>query len=168
MIGIISLINNMRIAVSGTACQGKTTFLNDFIKEWPMYSTPEKTYRDFIKENNLPHSENTNKEAQWSILNHVVDTMLESEKGDKVIYDRCPLDNLVYSLWAHEKRINDIDEKFINKCIPVVRESLKFLDVIFFTPITNVSPIEIVDDGTRSINKEHIEEIDHLFKGIEQ
>ena len=90
------------------------------------------------------------------------------KKGDKIIYDRCPLDNLVYSLWAHEKGINDIDQKFIQKCIPVVRESLKFLDVIFFTPITNVSPIDIVDDGTRSVNKEHIEEIDHLFKGIEQ
>jgi len=168
MIEKIILINNMRIAVSGTACQGKTTFIKDFIKEWPMYSTPEKTYRDYINENNLPHSENTNQEAQWSILNHVVDTILESDKGDKIIYDRCPLDNLVYSLWAHEKGINDIDQKFIQKCIPVVRESLKFLDVIFFTPITNVSPIDIVDDGTRSVNKEHIEEIDHLFKGIEQ
>ena len=31
-----------------------------------------------------------------------------------------------------------------------------------------MSPIDIVDDGTRSINIEHIEEIDHLFKGIEQ
>ena len=168
MIGKTFLINIMRIAVSGTACQGKTTFIKDFIKEWPMYSTPEKTYRDFISENNLPHSENTNQDAQWSILNHVVDTILESEKGDKIIYDRCPLDNLVYSLWAHEKGINDIDKAFINKCIPVVRESLKFIDVIFLTPITSVSPIDIVDDGTRSINIEHIEEIDHLFKGIEQ
>ena len=69
MIGKTFLINIMRIAVSGTACQGKTTFIKDFIKEWPMYSTPEKTYRDFISENNLPHSENTNQDAQWSILN---------------------------------------------------------------------------------------------------
>ena len=168
MIETKTIINNMRIAVSGTACQGKTTLVKDFIKEWPMYSTPEKTYRDFINENNLPYSDNTNKEAQWSILNHVIDTIMESDKGDKIIYDRCPLDNLVYSLWAHEKGINDIDTKFINKCIPVVRESLKFLDVIFFTPITKVGPVELVDDGTRSINKEHIEEIDNLFKGMEQ
>ena len=77
----------MRIAVSGTACQGKTTFIKDFIKEWPMYSTPEKTYRNYINENNLPHSENTNQEAQWSILHHVEDTILASEKAEKII---CP------------------------------------------------------------------------------
>ena len=158
----------MRIAVSGTSCQGKTTLIKDFIKEWPMYSTPEKTYRDFINENNLPYSDNTNKDAQWSILNHIIDTIMESEKGDNVIYDRCPLDNIVYSLWAHEKGINDIDKKFIDKCIPVVRESLKFLDVIFFTPITKVGPVDLVDDGTRSINKEHVQEIDNIFKGMEQ
>ena len=50
----------------------------------------------------------------------------------------------------------------------VILKNLKFLDVIFFTPITKVGPVELVGDGTRSINKEHIEEIDHLFKGIEQ
>ena len=60
----------MRIAVSGSACQGKTTFIQDFIKEWPMYSTPEKTYREYIEENNLPDSDNTNKDAQWGILNN--------------------------------------------------------------------------------------------------
>jgi hypothetical protein len=158
----------MRIAVSGSACQGKTTFIQDFIKEWPMYSTPEKTYREYIEENNLPDSDNTNKDAQWGILNNCVDTLMEYEKGDKVIFDRCPLDNIVYSLWAHEKGINDIDKKFIDKCIPVVRESLKFLDVIFFTPITKVGPVDLVDDGTRSINKEHVQEIDNIFKGMEQ
>ncbi len=158
----------MRIAVSGSACQGKSTLIKDFLKEWPMYTTPKSSYRDFIKEENLPHSDNTNTDSQWKILNHVVDSVMEYEKGDKVIFDRCPLDTLVYTLWAYEKSINDVDESFVKKCIPVVRESLKFVDVIFFTPITKVAPVEIVDDGTRTNNKNHIKEIDHLFKGIEQ
>ena len=154
----------MRIAVSGTACQGKTTLVKDFIKEWPMYSTPEKTYRNFINENDLPHSENTNKDAQWSILNHTIDTIMESEKGDKVIYDRCPLDNLVYSLWAHEKGINDIDTKFINKCIPVVRESLKFLDVIFFTPITKVGPVDIGDNESEILDPNEVMDMESIIR----
>ena len=158
----------MRIAVSGTSCQGKSTFIQRFLQEWPMYSTPEYTYRDFIKEEKLPHSENTNKDTQWKILNHVVDTCMEYEKGDKVIMDRCPLDSLIYTIWAYEKSINDVDEEFVNKCIPVVRESIKFIDVILFTPITKVAPVELVDDGTRSVNETHIKEIDHLFKGVEQ
>ena len=36
----------MRIAISGTACQGKSTLVKDFLDLWPSYSTPEKTYRD--------------------------------------------------------------------------------------------------------------------------
>ena len=43
----------MKICVTGTACQGKTTYISDFLKNWTMYKTPEKTYRDAIKENNL-------------------------------------------------------------------------------------------------------------------
>ena len=59
----------MRIAISGTACQGKSTLIQDFIKEWPSYQREKTDYRDIIKEKNYPHSKNCNKEGQWAILN---------------------------------------------------------------------------------------------------
>jgi hypothetical protein len=158
----------MRIAISGTACQGKTTLIKDFLREWDMYSTPAKTYRDYLTENNLPHSKETTKDTQWDVLNFMVDSLQQYSKGDKVIFDRCPLDNMVYSLWAYEKSINDIDDDFIKKCIPVVRESLRFLDVIFFVPITKAAPIQIEEDELRETDKLYIEEVDNIFKGIER
>ena len=36
----------MRICVSGTKQQGKSTFIRDFLDEWSMYETPETTYRE--------------------------------------------------------------------------------------------------------------------------
>ncbi len=158
----------MRIAISGTACQGKSTLIKDFLREWDMYTTPSKTYRDYITENNLPHSKETTKDAQWDILNHMVDSLQEYSKGDKVIFDRCPLDNMVYSLWAYEKSINDIDDDFIKKCIPVVRESLRFLDAIFFIPITKAAPVAIEEDEMRETDKLYIQEVDNIFKGVER
>ena len=158
----------MRIAISGTACQGKSTLIKDFLKEWNMYTTPAKTYRDYLTENNLPHSKETTKDTQWDILNFMVDTLQQYSKGDKVIFDRCPLDNMVYSLWAYERNINDLDDDFIKKCIPVVRESLRFLDVIFFIPITKAAPIPVVEDNLRETDKVFIKEIDNIFKGVEQ
>jgi len=158
----------MRIAISGTACQGKSTLIKDFLQEWNMYTTPAKTYRDYLTENNLPHSKETTKDTQWDILNFMVDTLQQYSKGDKVIFDRCPLDNMVYSLWAHEKDNSDLDSDFIKKCIPVVRESLRFLDVIFFIPITKAAPIKIVEDDLRDTDEEFITEIDNIFKGIER
>ena len=158
----------MRIAISGTACQGKSTLIKDFLQEWNMYTTPVKTYRDYLTENNLPHSKETTKDTQWDILNFMVDTLQQYSKGDKVIFDGCPLDNMVYSLWAHEKDNSDLDSDFIKKCIPVVRESLRFLDVIFFIPITKAAPIKIVEDDLRDTDEEFITEIDNIFKGIER
>lgn len=154
----------MRLAISGTAGQGKTTLLNEFIKHWDMYTTPDKSYRSLLKPGN--HSKNTNKETQWEILNLMLDQMENCSADDHIIFDRCPLDNLVHSLWAYHKGVGDIDELFIEKCIPIVRESMKLLDVIFIIPITNVAQNDIEDDGTRETDAEYISEIDNFFKAM--
>jgi len=39
----------MRIAISGTACQGKTTLLKDFLEEWPSYTSPKKPIEILLK-----------------------------------------------------------------------------------------------------------------------
>ena len=63
----------MRIAISGTACQGKSTLVKDFLDQWSSYTTPKKTYRDIIAENNLEHSSKTNKETQRKILDFQIE-----------------------------------------------------------------------------------------------
>lgn len=153
----------MRLAISGTAAQGKTTLLDAFINNWDMYQTPEESYRVKLGEN---HSKQTNKETQWSILNHMIDQMERYSSDDHVIFDRCPLDNLVYTLWAHHKQVSDIDEHFVEKCIPIVKESMKLLDIIFIIPITNVAKSDIEDDGVRETDTEYILEIDNFFKAL--
>jgi len=154
----------MRLAISGTAAQGKTTLLNAFLDNWESYKTPEKSYRSVLKDGE--HSKQTNQETQWSILNHMLDEMEKYTADDHVIFDRCPLDNLVYSMWAYHKDVGDIDELFIEKCIPIVRESMKMLDIIFLIPITNVAQSDIEDDGTRETDSEYILEIDNFFKAM--
>lgn len=156
----------MRIAISGTACQGKSTLIKDFLDQWPMYTTPTKTYRDVIVEKGLSHSSVTNQETQWEILNFMIDELQKTSKGDKIIFDRCPLDNIIYSIWAEQKKESDIDHEFIKKCMPLIGESLRFLDIIFFTPITKVAPVQVVEDELRDTNEDYIQEIDNLFKAV--
>lgn len=156
----------MRISISGTANVGKSTLVKDFLKNWPLYKTPSSTYRDVLKTGNYPHSKKCNKEGQWAIMNHMIDEMQKYSSDDKVIFDRGPLDCLVYSMWAFEKKSTDIDKEFIDKLIPLARESMKFIDVIFFIPITKTSPVPIVNDGTREIDPVYIDEIDNLFKAM--
>ena len=146
----------MRIAICGTANIGKSTLLQDFLQEWDMYGREVKTYRDVLNEKGLPHSKQTTKESQKAILDYMVSTLKEFKKGDKVIFDRCPLDNLVYSMWAMSQEDNDIDEDFIDECIPIVREALTNLDIIFFIPITKQNKIEIKDNGDRETDEQYI------------
>jgi len=157
----------MRIAVSGTACQGKTTFINDFVKEWPKYSIVDSQYRKEIKEKKLKHSSQTSEEVQWLILNSMIDEMQKNcDKGNKVLFDRCPFDNIVYSIWANAKDSKNISDAFIEKCIPLVRESMRMLDIVFFIPITRAAPIQVKEKDTRESDKDFIKEIDNIFKSI--
>ena len=69
-------------------------------------------------------------------------------------------------MWSYHKGDTDIDELFVEKCIPVVRESMSLLDIIFYVPITNATSESIEDDGTREADAEYITEVDNLFKAM--
>ena len=152
----------MKLCVSGTSCQGKSTYIKDFIKNWPNYKTPEKTYRDFIKEKNLPHSKEGTEESQKAILNALLDEAQQYTRKDNVIFDRCILDNLAYSSWLY---LNDkVLEKFLDESRITIREALKTFDIIFFFPLTKVAPVEFEQDELRDNDLIYREEIDNIFK----
>lgn len=158
----------MRIAISGTACQGKTTLINDFIVNWPCYKRSNESYRKVIKEEQLKINKEANKDGQWKILNCLIDDIQKASQETHVIFDRCPLDNLIYSMRSFEAGASDIDKEFIDKCIPLVSESLKLVDIIFFIPITKVSPVQVSEKNTRDTDSTFINEIDNIFKAVHQ
>jgi len=152
----------MRLSFTSTACQGKTTLVNDFIKQWPSYKKSKESYRDLIKEGKIKNlNKQVNEESQWAILNALVKDQNETRKGDNVVFDRCALDNLAYSLWGYEHGL--ISKEFIDKCIPLVKESMRKLDIIFFIPITNVV---IQKKESRETDPAYIKEVDCIFKAI--
>jgi predicted ATPase len=152
----------MRIAFSGTACVGKSTLLKSFLTKWPMYTTPSKTYRDILVENNLTHSSNSSDETQLTILNWMMEEQLKHPPNSKVVYDRCPLDNLAYTL--HGNALGKISDETTAATISFVKESMRDLDIIFW--IKYNPTIKIVDDGMRESNIEYIKQIDVIFQGL--
>jgi hypothetical protein len=156
----------MKIAVSGTHNTGKSTYIQDFLTKWPMYESPETSYRQAIKEKGIKHSKEGTEETQKIILDYLVDQAIESCKKDFVILDRCILDNLAYSSWLH---LNDkVSEKFLDESRILVRETLKLFDIIFFFPITKLSPIKIEDNSLRETDPAYREEIDIIFKAFQE
>lgn len=149
----------MRIAISGTAAMGKSTLITDFLARWKDYQQPEGSYRDVLGKN---HSDRTNEETQMRILNWMVDQQLKYDVGDKVIFDRCTLDNLIYTLAALSD--GKVSSQFADKCMDIARESLRKLDIIFLIPFD--PNIQIVDDGTRCTDIDYIRKIDAYFQTL--
>jgi hypothetical protein len=155
-----------KIGIIGTQCVGKSTLIQDMKEKWPMFTSPEKSYRDLIKEKNLPINKEGTKESQEAILNFLVDESMEDIGKKKVIYDRTPIDNLVYSLWLFDKNISNVDEAFIDKTVSLVRNSIKFYSVIFYIPFCTENDVLLTAKPNRDIDPVYRSEIGHLFEGI--
>ena len=150
----------MRLCITGTSSQGKSTLVKDFLEQWPEYTTPETTYRDVVDKKSLSH--NTNKDTQWKILDKMVENLQTYSQDDNVIFDRGPIDNLAYTMWKYDKGDSDIDDAFVKKSMELIKESMAFLDIIFFVPTTKVAPIEYDDDADLNF----IYEVDNILKAI--
>ena len=156
----------MRIAISGAQNTGKSTLVRSFLHTWTNYSKPKSTYREKLKADNIQHSSKTIPSTQKMILDSMVDQMLQTKVDDNIIYDRCPLDVLAYTIWSSEKGKDGFDDGFITDQINIVRESMRFIDIVFLCKYNR--KLDPVEGGQRDTNKNHIVEIDNIFESIFQ
>jgi predicted ATPase len=152
----------MRISISGAAGVGKSTLLKSFLNRWPMYTTPSKTYRDILNDNNLSHSSNTSDEPQLTILNWMMEEQDKYDKNSRVVFDRCPLDNLAYTLQGNG--LGTISDETAAATISFVKESMRGLDIIFWLKYN--PKIKLVNDGLRDSNLEYVKQTDQIFQGL--
>lgn len=150
----------MRIAFSGAACTGKSTTIQAFLNRWPQYKMPSPSYRSLITEKN--HSKQTTAKLQREILEFMIKQQSEFTLHDNVAYDRSVLDNIVYSVWAHDKGKKGFTEKYINESIGLVHKGMRTLDIIFFMTRENMGAIE--DNNIREADPLYIEETDNIFR----
>ena len=156
----------MRIALIGAHSVGKSTLVEQFLKEWPMYKRPEKTYRDIIKEKNLNINMQGDKESQRAILNALVDEVQLASTSDDthIIFDRCPVDNMAYTLWHYAKDTEGFTSEFVMTCKDIAALSLKHIDLIFYVPARKEIPITPREG--RETNETFREEIDNIFDSL--
>jgi thymidylate kinase len=156
----------MKIALIGAHCVGKSTLVEQFLKEWPMYKRPEKTYRDIIKEQNINLNMQGDKESQRAILNALVDEVqLASTSDDKhIIFDRCTVDNIAYTLWHYAKGTEGFTPEFVMTCKDIAALSLKHIDLIFYVPARKEIPLTPREG--RETDEVFREEIDNIFDSL--
>tara|TARA_R110002110_G_scaffold96358_7_gene248310 strand:- start:3977 stop:4645 length:669 start_codon:yes stop_codon:yes gene_type:complete len=156
----------MRIAISGTGSIGKQRLLRSLLKKYESFETPETNFKHVIdaiyKESIENERETSSADIQWNILNYMLDTMQEYDRDSKVIFNCCTLDNVIHSLFLMEKNPDsEITPSFIDKCVPIVRESMKYLDIVFLLPITKS------DKSEHKFTSEDIE-LNNLYSSLHE
>lgn len=152
-----------KIGIIGTQCIGKSTLIEDMMLQWPQLSRPERTYRDLVKEKNLPINKNGTKESQGLILDFLVEEAKKNYGKKKMIFDRTPLDNLAYSFWLFEKGLSDIDQDFLDKSVAKSREAISEYSVLFYLPLVEQNNVPLLTKEQRDIDPLYRAEIDVLF-----
>jgi len=146
---------------------GKSTLIEEMLKVWPSYKKADNSYREVAKNDpRVKLNQGGTEESQVIIRDALIDQAISHSKDENVIFDRCILDNFVYSLWLNAK--GKVSDLFIEKQIPILKESLKFYDIIFFIPKLEHYDIPIVPDkdGQRALDPIFQSEIDNLFKAV--
>tara|TARA_A100001011_G_C14285005_1_gene833242 strand:+ start:1039 stop:1662 length:624 start_codon:yes stop_codon:yes gene_type:complete len=141
----------MRLSFTGLSCFTDQKFIEKFVDRWPDYLQAGKNFYT-PDDMSLVNSQ----EEQWESLDEMVELMQDYRNNDHVFFTGSPIDNLVYSMWANAKGY-DIDDEFIQRCMPIVSESMRFLDIIFYNPDSKFNNIEI---------DEQYHEISHLYSAI--
>jgi predicted ATPase len=154
---------NIKISISGTQGLGKSTVIKDFLKEWPMYKPADNSYREIAKKNpKVKLNQEGDEETQTIIRDALIDQAQAYTKDENVIFDRCILDNFIYTMWLNAK--GKISDLYVEQQLPILKEMLKFYDIIFFIPIVKNYDIPLVPDDQRDIDPIFQTEIDNLFK----
>jgi nicotinamide riboside kinase len=148
----------MRIAVIGPQNTGKSTFIEDFLKDFAHYTSPKETYRDVIESRGLAVNQKTSLESQKEIRDFMFGQIRHNMEYN-VIFDRCLIDNYIYTLAQYEK--GEIPKWFLDETESMMKDTLSLVDLYLFIP-TAVS-VPFVDDATRDITASYIDSINYYF-----
>ena len=112
----------MRIAIVAPAGAGKTTFIEEFLKEYPAYQTPLETHKDVSGADIQEYQRNV---RDWFIDQE----MLHQEN---VIFDGCVLSTYAYTKFQYEK--GKIHREFLDETKELAARSAMRLDLIIYLP----------------------------------
>lgn len=158
----------MRIAVSGTANMGKSTFISDVVNKHPEYQSPKSTYRNIILDNKLKINKEANVIGQSMIFNKLVEELLLTNKDDNIIFDRCVFDAYIYSQWSYFNNPNtDIDSTFLTLQLEMAKYYSYLYDAVIFIPMAmDGSDPVIIKDDFRDVDESYRIEVDELFNQL--
>jgi hypothetical protein len=121
----------MRIAVSGTHCCGKSTFIDAFLTSHPKYTHEPEAYVALEDRGEIFSAEPFADDFVRQ-LEYCVNRLDQLGPGEHVVFERCPADYIAYLL-ALEKLGRDPTARQLKEpSIKVARRGMQNLDIVVF------------------------------------
>lgn len=132
----------MRIAVSGTHCTGKSTLIDEFLHVHPDFIHEPEPYTVLVEELGEEFSAEPCVEDFVRQLEFNIDRLKQHVRGERVIYERCPIDFLAYleSLSPTHPLPRGGSEPIP---LDVILEGAQYLDLIVYLPIDDTIDVNI-------------------------
>ena len=124
----------MRIVFAGTQSVGKTTLIEDLQAACPEYRIEEEPIRAVARRTGQPPPSIPTRAAERALVAHGRSRLLATAPGDRVFFDRSPLDAHAHSILSMEIG-GEIDPAFLAEIEPRVIEALGHADLVVFVPI---------------------------------
>jgi len=139
----------MRIAVSGTHFIGKSTLIEDFVKRHPNYKSEIEPYYNYNMENekSMELSLEPSIDSLLEQLDYNINQLNECKNEKNVIFDRCPVDFIAYSMCALDEDNVDINDSEISERFDDIKTALNSLDLILFLPINKENSIVYTEEN---------------------
>lgn len=151
----------MRIAVSGTHFIGKTTLIEDFLKKHPNYRCEQEAYYKLQDEKEMELSLEPSLDSLLEQLDYSIEQLHKTADEQNVIFDRCPIDFIAYSMINLEQDLLDINDSEVSERFDDIKTALNTLDLILFLPITKENAIEYTEE-----NPAYRKAADNYFKKL--
>lgn len=121
----------MRIAVSGTHGVGKSTLIDEFLREHPEFVREPEPYTVLVEDLGEEFGEEPCVEDLQRQLEFNIERLDQHAAGTNVIYERCPLDFLAY--------IDALDQRTTETIVGPVRNALQHLELIVYLPLDSTT-----------------------------
>jgi hypothetical protein len=149
----------MRIAVSGTHCCGKTTLIDEFLLGHPDFVFEPEPYAVLHEDYGESFAAEPAADDFLRQLEFNIDRLRLHKPGERVIYERSPIDFLAYMLALDELGRDPGARDSAEKSVAVVVDAIELLDLVVFLPIDDRYGIvvpESEDPELRSVVDERL------------
>ena len=134
----------MRIAVSGTHCSGKSTLIEAFLAANADYRHEPEPY-EALQDLGEVFAAEPDADDFYRQLEYSIERLRANRSGDRVIFERSPLDFVAYLLALDDLNRSTANRILAEQSIDSAREPISLLDVIVFLPIDG-SGVVVPDD----------------------